>query len=90
MDGLREDWQGAGEGVEERRFLCLVVPICGFFHPSLKQLVLAAAEMRWMDFESDLVSSLVHSFSQISHPLLVASTWRKGAQHMKQVCVKGI
>lgn len=43
-----------------------------------------------MGFESDLARDLVHSSSQISHPLLVASTWRKAVQRMKQVCVKGI
>lgn len=40
--GLGEDWQDAGGGVEENRFLCLAVPVSGFFHPSLKHLMLAA------------------------------------------------
>lgn len=41
--GSGEDGQDAGGGVEERRFLCLAVPVSGFFHSSLKQLMLAAA-----------------------------------------------
>lgn len=41
--GSGEDWQDAGGGVEEHRFLCLAVPVSGVFHPSLKELMLAAA-----------------------------------------------
>jgi len=43
--GLGRDWQDAGGGVEEHRFLCLAVPVSGFFHLSLEQLMLAAARV---------------------------------------------